>query len=260
MLEPTFSFASTTISTYSLLVSLSILVSTGLILFHTPRSQRREMMDLCLAGTAGGLLFARLLHTALHWNYFKDNTWEILQFRAGGLDWHGALIGTLLAMALLSRWRRIDFGAVLPRFAWVLPWIAFASWWGCSAVGCAYGRDVASLAEYPSLAVWEGPDIFGLYAPRFFTQLLGMAASALLFVVWIALRRHRHRFWILVAGFSVVMFGIGFLRGDDVLTIGGIRLDQMLDMLIFAFALVQIGTAGHSLRILPRNLGKSSGV
>ena len=240
----TISLGSIQLSTYTVLIAAAVLMSGGWALWQAPTEERSAWADVYLGGLVGGILLARLVHVVLNWNHFAFHSDEIIHLQAGGLDWHGAVIGALFGMLLVSRWRQVEFGVLLDKLTLALPLIALAAWVGCWIESCAYGREVTSLADYPSWLVWEGRDIFGLYAPRFQTQLVGIMVALVLFVLsviflWRGLLLIK-RFWIILLLLSLGMFGIGFLRGDYALHWDGLRFDQVLDVILFGFSIVLI--------------------
>ena len=113
-----------------------------------------------------------------------------------------------------------------------LPLLAFAGWLGCAAAVCGYGAEVDTLAHYPAFAVAESRDVYGIIAPRYNTQLFGLALALVLLALSFVLLRYDglkyRRFWILLALFSIGMLGIGFYRGDSVPILLGLRADQWL--------------------------------
>lgn len=78
------------------------------------------------------------------------------------------------------------------------------------------------------------PDLYGIEAPRFATQAVGLAYSAFLFViVWLLRRR-----WPFAGAASLLyllfyfggMFFLEFTRGDEAIYLGPWRLAQWLDL------------------------------
>jgi phosphatidylglycerol:prolipoprotein diacylglycerol transferase len=202
--------------------------------------------DVALAALVAGLVLGRLAHVALNVVYFRDHPGEILQFQSGGLNWHGALLGALLASWLAARLRRVPFEALLGAAALALPLIAFAGWWGCGAAHCAYGAEVENLSHYPGVVAWEEQDIFNLTAPRFAVQPLGMMLAAALLglaalLTWRGWLAPRRRFGVILVMLAAGMFGLGFLRGDYALDFGGLRADQWLDLALILLGLVMVG-------------------
>ena len=74
------------------------------------------LIDAGLGACLGGVIGARIVHVLLNWAYFADNLSEALHPNAGGLDWHGAVIGGLIGLALVA-WVRSYVG---DEFSWDL--------------------------------------------------------------------------------------------------------------------------------------------
>ncbi len=219
MPDSTLAFRFFTVPIYSLVLALGIALSVGI---GVRRMALRfgVVVDVCLGAFAGGIVGARVGHVLLNWSYFADNLSEALRPSAGGLDWHGAVVGGLIGLALVARWRRVPLRDLIDALSPALPLLAFAGWLGCWAAVCGYGAEVDTLAHYPAFAVAETRDVYGIIAPRYNTQLFGMAlALALLVLSAVLIRRgwlRYRRFWLLLALLSAGMFGIGFFRGDAV--------------------------------------------
>lgn len=240
MPEPTTFLLGQSLNTYTYFVGLALFAALILlIMFTRGRISASEASNAYLAGVMLAIILGRAFHVALHWDYFALNTAEIMQVRAGGIDWHGAFIGALMGLGIVARVRRLDSAALADAAALALPLIAYAAWWGCAAVGCAYGAEVGNLAQYSPVVVWEQPDIYGLTAPRFAVQRLGAWLSVMLMALGVALALRGglmgRRLWLMQVLFSAGMLGIAFYRGDAVIQWGALRADQVLDIL-FAIA------------------------
>ena len=83
------------IPTFRLAVGIAILLSLAVDLYHQPARKA----DVYLGALILGVIGARAFHVAFNWDYFVDNRAEITLIEAGGLDWHGAVIGCLLGAA-----------------------------------------------------------------------------------------------------------------------------------------------------------------
>jgi prolipoprotein diacylglyceryltransferase len=113
--------------------------------------------------------------------------------------------------------------------------IAF-SWAACLMGGCAYG----ALGE--GFGTMILPDIFGIEAPRYATQIASLIYASLLFVgFW--LLRGRWPF----PGASFLMFGLlyftgqfllDFTRGDEAVYVGDWRLTQLVNLALALAAAV----------------------
>lgn len=240
-------FGSSTLQAFNLLLILAITMSLGASLYAR-RGMRAALADVYLGILVGAIIGARAGHILLNAAYFADHWAETLRVNAGGLDWHGAVIGGLIGLLLAARRCRVDYRLILADLALALPLLAGFTWWGCLYANCGYGAEVDTLARYPALLVAELPDVYGLPAPRYNTQLMGMVIAALL-LLWVLIMRRRAgpnkaHFWPALALLSLAMFAIGFLRADYATIIIGLRADQWLDLLILALALWQgIGSA-----------------
>ncbi|MFN8374086.1 MAG: prolipoprotein diacylglyceryl transferase family protein [Anaerolineae bacterium] len=229
-----------TFPTYTLLLSLAVLLSGGVLLFPY-RRQPALLIPICntlLGALLGAVLVARVVHVLLDAPYFVDHVEEALLLDAGGLDWHGAILGGLSALVLVARWYtprlKLPVRPLLDGLALCVGLLALAGWVGCLAANCAYGREVPSALGYPPLFIVESSDEFGALVPRYNTYGLGVLLALVLFVValvaqwrgWFIYRR----FWLVIALLCVGMFGIGFVRGDYAVMLVGLRADQWLDM------------------------------
>lgn len=230
MSSPFFTIGGVTVAIYSLSLALALALGAAVSVYRARAIYRPvQVIDACLGALIGGLVGARAEHVLLHWDYFAANLPEALRLNAGGLDWHGAVIGALVGLAIISRLRGFDARRMLALFASALPLLALAGWIGCAAAVCAYGAEVDTLALHPAYAVWEARDVYGILAPRYSTQRFGVILALILIPVGFVARGER-RFWLLLGLLSAGMFAIGFVRGDTVPLIGGLRADQWLDI------------------------------
>ncbi|HEX2905424.1 MAG TPA: prolipoprotein diacylglyceryl transferase family protein, partial [Phototrophicaceae bacterium] len=227
-----------TLQTFTLFVAVAVVASAVIGIYRSRLAQSGfqsfprpgAAADVYLGALFGGVLLARLGHVLLSWDYFGNNLNEVFTIELGGLNWHGAVLGAVIGLSLAARLRRVDARTLLDAIMLALPLIGLAGWWGCLASACGYGLEVPTLADYPPLVASANPDIFGIVAPRFNTQVFGLLLSAVmlalaLLLLWRGWLRCR-RFWLVLALLSAGMFVIGFYRGDAVSIVAGLRLDQ----------------------------------
>ena len=231
------------VPTYSILLGLGLIL--GLLLAYSEGKRilgkGETALDLGLWVIAGGLLGGRIGFVLANWTVFAEDWTLVLRIWEGGLSYYGAFVGGLLAMVLYAGANR---RAAAPHFFWKLAdalvlglaaGIMFG-WAACLMGGCAYG------------AVGEGfghmilPDLFGVDAPRFATQVVGLTYSLLLYVSFWLLRKrwpfHGAAFLMYVFLYSAEgMFLLASTRGDESVYIGPWRLGQGMDVpLILATA------------------------
>lgn len=240
------------IRTYTLLLDLGILAGLGVLTWHGWQTEDKaaEWIDTGLGALVGGLIFGRAGHVAIYWSYFAEHPGEIAQIWLGGIDWHAAMMGGLIGLWIMSVVRGVLFRPLTDVLSFVLPIEAILIYAGCLSTSCGHGREVPSLAGYPPLVVMELPDLYGVAAPRFTTQLFGMALGLLLLTLSLVLarmiRRRGVRFWIVLAALGLGAFGIGFARGDEIRMVGWLRLDQALDLTIVLIGLLGTLIAARS--------------
>jgi phosphatidylglycerol:prolipoprotein diacylglycerol transferase len=232
MPQPTIALPFARVPVFSLALVLGVAAAFGIGARQT-RLKPGVFMDVMLGAALGAVVFARTFHVLLNWAYFADNVGEALRLNAGGLDWHGAVIGGVIGLALVARWRKLSVRDLLDALTPALPLLAFAGWLGCWGAVCGYGAEVDTLANTPAWAADETRDVYGIVVPRYNTQVFGMALGAALLGLSLVLVRRGwlkgRRFWLLLALLSAGMFGIGFYRGDYAVMVGGLRADQWLD-------------------------------
>ncbi len=232
-----------------MLLAAAILVGLAMLAWQGWRTEKRAnaWIDAGLLALMGGIVGGRAVHVAIHWPYFSDHVVEAIQVWHGGLDWHGALLTGLAVLALACRWRQVIWRQATDALAFALPAGAVLVYTGCLADRCAAGRAVDSLAGYAPLVVAELPDLYGLVQPRFNSQLFGIVLGAILLAMaWLAARLvHRPGvcLWLMMALLGLGVFGIGYTRGEAAPMVGGLRLDQALDLVVAAVGLSGAGVA-----------------
>lgn len=224
------------IQSYTALLNLAILGGLGVLAWQGWRTRQQAVvwLDAGLSAVVGGIIFGRVEHVLIHWNYFADHAAEMAQLWRGGLGWHGAVIGGLTGLAIFCAIRRLSIRPITDTLALILPPASALIYLGCLMGRCSYGQEVETLASYPPLVAAELPDLYGIVAPRLTSQLYGIAWGIVLTGVSVLLvkliRREGVRFWLVLMLLSLGSFGIGFTRGDAALLVGTLRLDQVFDL------------------------------
>lgn len=186
------------------------------------------------------LLGGRLTFILGHWPTYQERPGEVLALWGGGINGNGAFIAGWLGLALFHRTMavkddpRLPFWAVVNSLTPVLPLVASAGWLAHLLAGSAYGREVLPGA-FPLTVVW--PDLYGLYASRIPTQLLGLALSLLMVPPLYAMRRGcspQHQFPLFLIFYFAGLFLLEFTRGDEAMLVAGLRAGQWLAMAMVA--------------------------
>jgi phosphatidylglycerol:prolipoprotein diacylglycerol transferase len=215
---------------------LGVLAGIGLTAWQARQDDVPGWFDGLLVSLSAGLINGRLVFVIVRWDYFQHHPAEIGQIWLGGLSYHGALLGGLLALWSWSIWRKRPWG----RYAGLLaPGLALAAtfgWLACWMEGCAYGRPTTL-----SLLAADLPDELGVYALRYRTQQLGLTLSLLTWLALMYIRRSRSSvrlFWLTLFGLSLGRLLISLLRGDPAPEIWQFRIDTLADATLTLMSLI----------------------
>jgi phosphatidylglycerol:prolipoprotein diacylglycerol transferase len=216
------------------------------------------VLDAILAAVVLGVIAARLGYILINWGYYQDHAAEILRLWLGGLNWQAGLIGGSIGAWLIAR-RHSSPVLILDLLAIGTALGVCFGWIGSYLSATAYGKELFPGQPFFFLSI-DAPDWYGLTNPRWPTQLIGAAWALLLFLLlWLTRKKAWHdgtRYWLFVAGYSFGAFILGFTRGDDVPVVGGWRIDQILDALLFGVAAIALAR----LRLSRRSATSRQGV
>jgi phosphatidylglycerol:prolipoprotein diacylglycerol transferase len=222
-------------SAYPFLLAAGVLISLIWLAASGPARQRTASIDAAISALAGGLVGARAVYIAANVHLYVQRPWETLYFWEGGLAWVGGAAGAIVGLAAYARAAGKPFWALADAMALPAGVIASAGWAGCWAEACAYGRRANAGWLTPA-----SPDLFGLAAPRWPTQALGLACGLAIvgLLAWLSHRR-------LAPGapaslglalIAAAALAISFLRGDPVPGIFGLRSEALGAAVILALA------------------------
>ncbi|MGQ9851309.1 MAG: prolipoprotein diacylglyceryl transferase family protein [Aggregatilineaceae bacterium] len=239
--------------------ALAALLVIGWRASRYPEGHVRAWLDVSLGTALAGLVGARGLYVLLQWEQFRADPDRIARLSSGGTAWHGGVVGGVLAALLIARWRRVPFCAWTDAAALAWPLLLATAWASCRAAGCAYGHEVATLADWPSWLVEELPDAYGFVAPRLDVQAGGVLLAALLGLIAVMLTWRGWlpgvRLWLLLALTGLGQALLSFLRADTPDTLYGQRADRLFDLaLLGASTLI-----GGALWLADRRVQKRAG-
>jgi len=230
-----FTIGNWSVPTYTLLLDLGLILGLLLTYFEGKRQLKDGTLalDLGLWMVIGGIVGGRIGYVLANWQAFSEDWARAIRIWEGGLSFHGAFLTGMLVMLVFSLLRLRDGK---PISFWVLgdvitPGLALGitfGWAACLMGGSAYGV----LGEGFGYAIL--PDLYGIAASRFATQLAGLAFSLALFLgVWL-LRGHwpfsGASFLMYLLLYFAGQFFLEFTRGDEALYFGPWRLAQWLDL------------------------------
>ena len=199
-----------------------------------------DQLTIILAAVIGVLLGGRIGYV-LFYNlaYFSGHPLAVFAVWDGGMSFHGALIGIIIAGVVIARILRLPF--------WTLADMA--------AVGTPIGLFLGRLANFVNAELWgrvttlpwgvvfPGPIAGPL--PRHPSQIYeALLEGLVLFVVlWVLSRRARPQgflFGVMLAGYGCARIFVEFFREPDVqvgFLFGGVTMGQLLTVPVLAFGI-----------------------
>ncbi|MBM4431858.1 MAG: hypothetical protein FJ026_16150, partial [Chloroflexi bacterium] len=169
-----------------------------------------------------------LAYVLPNWADYADRPLALFRTWGGGLVFQGGLLGGVLALLVYSLYAELPFVRLADMAA---PAVALAQglgWVGALVHGAHYG-----IIQRSPISMWL-PDIYGVYGPRFPTQLL---AAMLGFFLFFTL--HRLSSLKLQSGVTALLYLLGngsghflldFTRADDAPYVGLLRATQLAEL------------------------------
>ena len=232
------------LSAYGLMIAFGVIAGTSLASRRIERvgaGTAEQMQSVAMWSVLGGLIGARLYHVVTAWDLFADDLWKIPMVWEGGLGIPGGLLGGTAAGVYVARRRGLALPAVLTAAA---PGIALAqaigrwgNWWNQEL----FGRPT-TLPWGLEISKDKVPPGFGdtvLFHPTFLYESLWSLAlcAALIGIDRSRPLRPGRLFALYLAGYFAGRFWIEGLRIDPTPTIGALRLNQWVALLVVATAL-----------------------
>ena len=198
---------------YGLFAALAM-IAAGLIVQRLTRRlgvDSGAALELTVAALIGGLIGARLYWAAEHWSELRGDLTHALMGGAG-FTWYGGLLGGVIAVIVMARFRHLRFGLVANMMA---PAVALG--YAVARIGCllagdgTYGRasDLPWAMAFPRGVL---PTTVRVQP----TALYETLAMLVVFVVLYRMARRPQPGWYVFAWFLVLSgverFGVEFLR------------------------------------------------
>lgn len=209
------------IRTYGLILSLSIILSTGVGYFlakQDGQGDEKHIIDMGIYCGIAGLLGARLWDVFFFdWNYYSQHLSELFNVWQGGMAIQGGVILGVLTGILYCRHHKLDtihlmdvlspaiiLGQALGRCANLLNGDAFGAPTG-SSFGIVYPSTTLAAHTYGSQPLWPA---------EIWEGQLDMVIFALLLIFRCTKHAKGQCFALYVMLYSAARFGLEFLRGD----------------------------------------------
>ena len=213
---------------YTALTWLGIVLAVGYVQWrgYRARYQATQVLDASLWTLVGGLIGARLAYVWPNWADYAGRPLALVSFWGGGLVFQGGLIGGIVTLWLHAMYAQLPFLALVDIAAPAVALAQSLGWVGALMHGANYGLVLRS-----PVSIWL-PDLYGVYGPRFPTQLL---AAILTFLLGLVLYHWSWRRWkpgvlglLYVLGNGATQFLLEFTRADEAPHLGLMRVTQVV--------------------------------
>ena len=99
-----------TIAYYGIIIGTAILLGFLIASGEAKRTGQNpeDYMDMGIIGVIAGIVGARLYYVVFSWDMYKDNLLHIFNLREGGLAIYGGVIGAVIAVFALARWKKLS--------------------------------------------------------------------------------------------------------------------------------------------------------
>ena len=217
----------------------------------------KVISDLGVWIILAGMIGARAMHVVTYWEeqYADQPLSHLLDFRGGGLVFHGGFIGAALAVILYVRLHgKQPLWKIADAFAPSIPLGHALGRLGCLMTGCCFGTacDLPWAIHYPAhspafTALGQAPTdaAHSLYVHP--TQIYSALLNVALYGGLAWLYRHKRFdgqvFGLYLAGYSINRFVVEFFRGDyqaEQLWFGWVKPGQQLSLFLLPIGIALI--------------------
>lgn len=218
------------IHTYGFMLMCAFIVGILWTLREARRQGRstEEVLDLSILVLIFAIVFSRIVYVLLNLSTYLPRPGEIAYLWAGGLSFHGGVLGGVLAGVLYARKKKTNFWRLADLFTPAIPLAYAIARMGCFLNGCCYG--------IPTTLPWgvrfPSEHIHGaLTPPSHPVQLYDAAANILLFFVIGRLKAKEHASGVLflqyLVGYSFIrIFAELLRRGVSARTLSGLPITE----------------------------------
>ena len=229
-----------TVYSYGLMVALGFTLSLYLVSRHAQREgiDQGLINNLGFIILLGGIVGARVLFVALHFENYASNLKEIFFLQQGGLSWFGAFFSGGLAGYIYLKRKGLSFYKTLDL---IIPYVALGQAIGrigCLLNGCCFGP----------------PSSYGIYfsvhqAVLIPIQIYSSLGLLAIFLILRLIQKNKlalgFTFFSYLLLYSLMRFFLEFWRIEHPKLLGGLTVFQLISLIIFLFSLQKLIIINH---------------
>ena len=222
---------------YGIIIAVGFALAVAYALKRTKQFGLKEdnILDLLLAAVPGAIICARAYYCIFYWELYADNPISVFYIWKGGIAIYGAIIGAVLSLFLIYKWRKIPLLPMLDLGGLGLMIGQMIGRWGNFVNREAYGSPTDGFLKM-GLMSESGEVVY--YHPTFFYE------SVWNLIGFIALHFYSKRrkfdgeiFALYVAWYGLGRAWIEGLRTDSLYFFGtGLRVSQVLAIASFVIS------------------------
>lgn len=230
---------------YGIIMAFAIILGFSLVIYLSKKTNISDefFLDFFIIGIPIGIIGARLYFVLFNFSYYLNNPLQIIAIWKGGLAIHGAIIGGLIVLIVLTKKRNISLWKVTDLLAPALILGQVIGRWGNFINQEAYGGIVSEefINNFPAL-IKNQMYIEGSYHHP--TFLYESVWNLIIFFLLIWLRNKKFTkdgdvFFTYLIGYSIGRFFIEQLRTDSLMFLN-MQVARLISVLLIVVALVML--------------------
>lgn len=209
---------------YGILIAFGMLLGIKIAMIQAKKNSIKEesILDIVLWAIPASIIGARIYYVIFNWQYYKFDFFKIINTRLGGMAIHGGLIGGVLAIYFICKFKKLDFIKMLDIIVVGLPLGQAIGRWGNFINKEAYG----SITTLPWAITVNGMKVH----PTFLYESLWDFC-----LFWILIKISKNKKYngqILVTYLMIYSLGRFWIEGlrTDSLMFGTLRMAQIMSL------------------------------
>lgn len=220
-------------------IFVAILCANYLFNKTNPNLKKDTILEYAPILIISGILCARLYFCLLNAPHYLANPLEILDIREGGLSIHGAILGGIISMCIISKKAKTPLSTIIDAISCSTILGQAIGRWGNYFNSEAYGIPVASQnwgLFIPETKRGTQYANFSLFHPTFlYESILDLISFFILAFIYLKFgEKYRGlTFFAYLTIYSTIRFFIEQLRVDSAMNIGAIPIAEIVSVLLF---------------------------
>lgn len=223
------------IAWYGIIIAMGMLAGIALAQYRAKKQKMDNeiILDFVIIGIPVSIICARLYYVIFEWDQYKDNLIKIFATREGGLAIFGGVIGGFITAYIFCRKKKIYFLKFMDIAIPSLLLGQIVGRWGNFMNQEAYGNIVTNL-KYQKFPFSVYIERIGEWhqATFFYESFLNVLLLIVILIVEKKFKKNGNLLALYFIGYGIIRFMVEGLRSDSLYLLSGIRVSQMLALLL----------------------------